>query len=739
MLSRLKSYSFKELITRTIICLVCVGFILALLLAFWTRANLNQPPHSLRGLMSSGSHVQVLDRSGVPLNTTYQNRWNIHDTSELHDIPQFLRTAFILSEDKRFYDHNGPDWTARISALFTNIKSGRAIRGASTISEQTIRMIYPRPRTLKSRWLEGFDAHRLERDFNKDEIFEFYLNQVPYAANRRGVAQAAHYYFNRDLATLSQKEMLALTVLVRAPSYMDLWKDTGRVEGRIKSLADQLVQAGHLTPTQRDLLLEEKLSLEAPRRNLDASSFVRHVKLHFSEINLDRPKLRSSLDANLQNYVQALLDTRLRDLKSKNVANAAVLVVDHQTGEILTWAVGGSRDQDTPGRLIDTVTTRRQPGSALKPFLYSLALEKGWSAATMIHDGPLIESVGHGLHSYQNYSREFYGPVTLRQALGNSLNIPALKTLQFVGAESYLDYLAEFGFEALSAHPNFYGDGIALGNGEVSLFELVQAYTVLANGGLYKEISAVPDAHRATPRRVMPRQVASLMGNILSDRQARKLEFGEYSILNFPIQTAVKTGTSNDYRDSWAVGFNHRYTAGIWMGNLDQTPTDGVTGSTGPALLLRSIFAHLSKYDQTRPLYLDPTLISTELCQKTHEVKQAGDRCETYVEWFTKDTKPSERIIEASTQTPIRMRRPVNGLHIAYDPRVPTKDQAFEFYIQGLSNGDIIDWTIDNEQVTTKTETYLWPIEKGEHFVEATIHREGEEVVTLKKVRFLVK
>ncbi|HEY3515677.1 MAG TPA: biosynthetic peptidoglycan transglycosylase, partial [Gammaproteobacteria bacterium] len=166
--------------------------------------------------------MQVLDRRGEPLNATFTNGWNLYDAVPLHDIPPFLRTAFVIAEDKRFFEHHGPDWRARLSAAWTNVQSGRAVRGASTISEQVVRMLHPRPRSVWSRWLEGFEARELEQRFTKNEILAFYLNQVPYAANRRGVRQAASYYFDRDLATLSKKEMLALAVLVRAPTRFDL-------------------------------------------------------------------------------------------------------------------------------------------------------------------------------------------------------------------------------------------------------------------------------------------------------------------------------------------------------------------------------------------------------------------------------------------------------------------------------------------------------------------------------------
>lgn len=717
----------------------CLSVGLGLCLSLATAANLRPVPDSFGKVLSSAQHLQILDRRAEPLNVTYQNDWNVHDTRQLHEIPEFLKTAFIHSEDKRFYDHSGVDWRARLSAVFSNIKSLRSVRGASTITEQSVRMVGPRPRTIWSRWLEGFEARRLEDQFSKEDIFEFYLNQVPYTANRRGAAQAAYYYFDRDLSTLSRKEMLALAVLVRAPSRMDLWKSTTRVDAAIERLTDIMVGRGVISKAEQTLILSEKFSLNAPKSPVSAREFITHIKTHPMLDHAGWPKVKTSLDGRLQERVQTLLDQRLKALSDKNVFNGAVLAVDHSSGEILSWNVAGKGDANTPGKFIDAVTTPRQPGSALKPFLYSLALEKGWTAATIIEDAPLVESVGNGLHAYQNYSREFYGDVTLRQALGNSLNIPALKALTHVGGQDYLDHLADFGFTGLNQHADFYGDGIALGNGEVTLFELVQAYAALANDGVFTPLA--PFHERLESRngqQIISPELASLIGNILSDNRAREMEFGAYSILNFPVQTAVKTGTSSDYRDSWAVGFNHRYTVGIWMGNLDQRPTDGLTGSLGPALLLRSIFAELNQRRETRPLALHTSLEQIDICAQTGQARSLNETCQSYPEYFLAGTAPQTRK-PVSKPSKISLRQPTPGLHIAYDPRQPKSNQAFEFQLAGLMPLDSVEWHVGGKTINTQGARLAWPLEKGEHKVEVIIWRGGKQVHKIAPTQFLVK
>ncbi|HEY8522105.1 MAG TPA: penicillin-binding protein 1C [Gammaproteobacteria bacterium] len=725
----------------------------ALALTAATLAGLRDLPTTLEP--PAPSAPRIVDRHGMPLSVSYTEPWNVHDRVALHEVPPLLRAAFVAAEDKRFFEHDGVDWWARLAALATNVAHGRAVRGASTITEQVVRMLHPRPRTLWSRWLEGFEAMRLERAFSKGEILELYLNQVPYAANRRGVVQAARYYFNRDLDTLNRKEMLALAVLVRAPSRLDLVRAPHASEGAIERLADALVAAGALDAAERAALEAEPLALEPAELDVRAPHFVRHVRTQIEALPYSPRTVRTTLDGSLQRTVQALLDRRIAALAANGVRDGAVLVADHRTGEVLAWVVAGGGREGGPVTHIDAVTTPRQPGSALKPFVYALALDSGWTAAHVVEDAPLAEPTAFGLHSYRNYSRRFYGPVTVRDALGNSLNIPALKALQHVGAERFLDTLHALGFRGLDEHPDHYGDGIALGSGAVTLLELVQAYAALANGGVARPLRTLLDdaAEPGGGERVFSAEAASLIGNILSDPEARALEFGRDSVLAFPLQTAVKTGTSSDFRDAWAVGYDYRHVVGVWLGNLDQTPSAGVSGSTGPALLLRSVFAELARTAQTRPLYLSPRLTRRTVCVPVPGAA-LEDECVQRAEWFAPGTGPEAslqaqaaggetravgRPARAQDAHPIRLRRPTEGLLLAYDPRLPPESQAFEFAVDGVAPGDRVEWHIDDEVIAAEGGRYLWSVERGEHRVAATVLRDGTEIARLGAVRFIVK
>ncbi|MGP0630216.1 transglycosylase domain-containing protein [Nitrospina sp. 32_T5] len=688
--------------------------------------------------------MQVTDRFGAPLRVTYQTRWNANDTLPLHAVPEFLKRAFVVSEDKRFYQHGGIDWLARLHAAWQNVKALDTVRGASTLTEQVVRILHPRPRTVWSRWLEGFEARRLEKSFTKSDILELYLNQVPYASQRRGVAQAAHYYFNRDLDTLTKREMLALVVLVRAPSRFDLYRDPQTVNAAIGRLARTLHEQGVLTDAEIKQIHAETFKLESPSLPVEATHFVRHVTTQSAQ--QWQPSLRTTLDGALQSTIQTLLDQRLAQLKRRSVRHGAVLVADHTTGEILAWAVAGEPDEIVPGSFIDAVTTPRQPGSSLKPFVYALALENGWTAATRILDAPLAESVGTGLHSYRNYSRNFYGPVTLRNALGNSLNIPAVRAAKFVGVDNYHRFLQTLGFTTLDEHPDFYGDGLALGNGEVTLYEMVQAYAALAHGGVGRPLTPwMDDSAPREEKRVVSGPVASLIANILSDPEARRLEFGAGSVLNLPVQTAVKTGTSTDYRDAWAVGFNDRFTVGVWMGNLDQNPMEDVTGSTGPALLLRSVFAELNRHRETRPLAMDPQLVPRDLCREpAGEVMKVSlddqSACRWVTEWFVPGTEPEDVEARPYREREVKWIQPVWGLRMAMDSRIPDEHEAFEFAIQGVDDTDTVEWMLNNTPLAvTEGGKYLWNLERGRQHLTATIHKPTHTTPQTLQVVFYVK
>lgn len=701
-----------------------------------TACSVRLFPNSLQFVEGELKKVQVLDRNGVPLSLTYHNDWNIQEQRVLSAMPPFLVNSFIFAEDKRFYTHSGVDWWARLHSVVQNVLAGRSVRGASTITEQVVRLLHPRPRTIWSRWIEGNEAVSLEKRFSKSEILEFYLNQVPFGGRRRGVAQAARYYWDRDLDTLSKKEMLALAVIVRAPAKLDLRRNVKAPLAAIDRLAKRLALNDLITVDELQETAADTLQIAPPKFPSYASHFVHYVHSRVVDPQkYTRGRVLSTIDASLQQRVNEILESRVKDLERREVADGAVLVVDNRTGEILAWVNAGDFENAKAGSQIDAVLTPRQPGSTLKPFLYALAISKGWTASTIINDAPLAQAVGLGMHNYRNYSRTFYGKIRLREALGNSLNVPAIKAIKFTGKSAFLNWLKELGFGTLKQHSDFYGEGLALGNGEVSLYELVQAYRVIANHGVYTPLTALrrPDGEvrRDERRQVMSSKVSSLIADILADPQARRREFGSGGILQLPVQTAVKTGTSSDYRDAWAVGFSEHFTVGVWMGNLNRFSMREVSGAVGPALVLRSVFAELNRRQDTRGLYVSPQLISRTVCAETGEL--AAPHCPTINEWFLPEHEPKELCHSHATEVgeqfvapqadPV-ITFPTPGLQMALDPRIPDSLEYFPFELNSDISLKRAEWLVDGLVAGTSSMAsgrFLWPLNRGRHTVQARV------------------
>lgn len=669
----------------------------------------------------------ITDRYGEPIYSTYQTRWNHQDLRKLHYFPEFLIRSLIYSEDQSFFQHCGVDWKAKLSAVYQNIRARRIVRGASTITEQVIHMLNPRPRTFWTKWIELIESIILERSYTKSDILEFYLNQVPFASNRNGMLQAAKCYFNRDLDTLNEKEILALVILLKAPTSYDLKRSKKQVERRLIPLEKGLKEQGIL---KRDLF-DIPLLLSHKNSRVNADHFLNYVK----DQGLFQEK--TTLDGHLQNYCSQLLTHRLKNLLQSGVQHGAILVADHQTGEILAWVVGSGTAVPTS---INAVLVRRQPGSTLKPFVYAQAFDKGWRGTTLIEDAPLVGAVGTGFHKFRNYSNTYYGFVTVREALANSLNIPAVKALQFVGVNTCLETFHQLGMLSLTRGSEIYNEGLVLGNGEISLFELVQAYTVFPNGGKIRPLIYTQKKKGNFLPIIFSPFATSLIGDILSDPQARRFEFGSSGIMNFPVQTAIKTGTSNDYRDSLAVGYNHRYVVGIWLGNLENKATKGVTGSLGAVILLRGIFSYLNKGDYPQNLPVDQNLIRRKIC-----LKRSGD---TQCTWQSELVLPDDAIPD---EIPIvemcRVLKPTPNLKMAIDLRIPLNQQKFEFQLSSLKTpegvGDQAEWIVDGQTFAkTKGPRCLWSLERGNHTLKVIVSKvhDGEMSLYISpEISFTVK
>lgn len=727
-------------------CLLIIAGITAF--AGYIREQVLPVPIGLPPIDESLQRASFLDRRGEILTTTYENRWNTSAEVALRDIPPFLVNAFLASEDGRYFQHGGTDWRGVASAIWDSARFFRLVRGGSSITEQSVRMVNTRPRTIISRLVEVVEARQLEAHFSKSQILEFYLNQVPFAARRRGVLQGAHLLFDRDLSTLSEKEMSALVVMVRAPAYFDPRKDPKRVEAAIENLLLRMQSRNLIDGVELERILSQKIQLRSSKNPLEASHFVRFVREETKLLRNDGP-IRTTLDGTLQRRLQNIMKQRLGGLKDRGVHDGALLAVDNETGEILAWVNGSDFFSKNAGSQIDGVVSPRQPGSTLKPFLYAMAFDNGWSPASIVMDEPLARPVAAGIHRFRNYSGTYHGPVTVRDALGNSLNIPAVQAVQSLGTVPFLAKLRDLGFSSLDREPDFYGEGVALGAGEVTLYELVRAYMVLATGGKFRELTTIERQFPLQSKQVLSSTATSLIGDILSDAGARQLEFSDDSVLDFPIQTAVKTGTSTDYRDAWAVGFSSRYTVGVWMGNLGRTSMSDVTGSTGPALVLRSAFAELERRSEPRPLKVTAGLVRKKICRVTGLLP--GESCPIREELFRSKQVPQAKCsgnhIQAAHKPHedfmkgLAIRLPTSGMIAALDPRIPDELEAFPFEISESVSHSPVEWIVDGKSIGESRDEFSrmpWKPVRGKHVVQARRKR-GDGFEISAPIGFLVK
>jgi penicillin-binding protein 1C len=543
--------------------------------------------------------LSIRDNKGVLLREQLARPDGRNYWVPLEQISADLINATIASEDQRFWQHDGVDLLAFFRAVTQNIGQQRIISGASTLTMQLARVLDRAPQrrwTTKAR--QVLLAKKLELVIDKRAIVEQYLNRVPYGNGTFGVEAASRRYFDKPAAQLSLGEAATLAGLPRSPSgYNPFKKGNQRLLRRKRYILWQMLKQGYIDENQHRLALAERPHFRGVERSFRAPHFVSDV---IRRIQQKKPAdVRSTIDHRLQKQVELAVTRTLKRLEDKRVTNAAVIVVDNASSSILAY-VGSADflDKKHSGQ-VDGSRALRQPGSALKPFTYALALESGYTPATLLPDLPAAFSTPQGVYHPQNYSRTFHGPVRLRAALANSYNVPAIRTARFVGVGPLLGLLHRFGFSSLKLPAEHYGLGLTLGNGEVNLQELVAAYAALARGGKYKNLRLIEEVRdvdgKRFPyapelgRRVLSKRSATLITHMLSDAKARIPAFGRDNVLSLRFDAAAKTGTSKDFRDNWTVGYTPRFTVGVWVGNFDGSSMHDVSGITGAGPLWAAV------------------------------------------------------------------------------------------------------------------------------------------------------
>ncbi|MCV2361388.1 penicillin-binding protein 1C [Paucibacter sp. TC2R-5] len=702
---------------------VCgLGLSLGLAMPAWAQASFEQVRAAHRV-----SDFTLLAANGEALQTLrldHQRRalaW-----VALEEVSPALLQALLLGEDKRFYEHSGVDWSAVARSAWGNLWNTRT-SGASTLTMQLAGLIdagLARPaagRSLSQKLGQVVLAGQLERSWSKAQILEAYLNSVPLRGEVVGINALAQTLFAKHPSGLNAEEAALAAAMLRAPN---------AAPALLAQRACGLLQLmGRSADSQCEALKGDTEALLARR---PAMLLGEQLAPHFARqfLRADGPALqRSSLEAGLQRYAMSLLKQQLAELSGRNVEDGALLVLDNASGQVLAWV--GSSGALSSAAQVDGVLARRQPGSTLKPFIYQLALEKRLiTSSSLLDDSPTQISTPAGLYLPQNYDREFKGFVSARSALGNSLNVPAVRLTAMLGAEALFDRFNALGL-ALPETSGFYGLSLALGSSDVSLLALSNAYRSMANSGQYSPVplnqragsnSSSPTAN-AAPRRVSTAAASFITADILADNSARARTFGFDSVLASAGFAAVKTGTSKDMRDNWCLGFTSRYTIGVWVGNASGEAMHGVSGVSGAAPVWAKLAGYLHRAQPSRAPQAPIGLVQ-------QRVEFEAEREPARPEWFIRGTEQTRMRATAQQRSNqgLGISNPLNGSIYALDPDIPPAAQKIRF------EGQAGRWEL-NGKFLGRGSHLAWAPQPGRHVLRLL----DERGRVLQQLRFEVR
>ncbi len=591
----------KNRVPKKVKFTIALGLILAIFISYsvflLTAAYQLPSPDHLTDL-DKPLTTEIYDRNGKILYRFYegQNRTLV----KLSDVPDYLKEATVAIEDKNFYKHNGIDIVAMTRAFYNNYYQHQKLQGASTITQQLIKnTLLSSEQTYTRKFKEAILAVWAETIYSKDQILGMYLNEAPYGGPTVGAQAAAQTYFGKDVQDLDLAESTYLAGLTASPTEFSPYGTNPALgKTRQKEVLQRMVEDKYITQAQADTALAEELQIKPPTTDIKAPHFVMYVKNYLAKkygpriVAQGGLKVYTTLDLGLQDQVQKIVAQEVNNLGSLQVGNGAAMVTDAQTGQIL--AMVGSKDYWNPqfGNY-NLALAIRQPGSSIKPVTYVTAFKKGYTPGNTVLDAPVAFSDQWG-NSYApvNYDGTFHGPVSIRIALGSSLNIPAVKILASVGIDSMIQTARDMGITTFT-NPKSYGLSLTLGGAGVKMIEMMGMYQTLAENGVYRPVTPLLKVVNSTGQvleeysdqgqQVVQPELAYMVTSILSDNSARTLAFGPNSLLNLP-GVAVKTGTTDNKRDNWTFGYTPQFVVGVWVGNNDNSPmnpslTSGITGA----------------------------------------------------------------------------------------------------------------------------------------------------------------
>lgn len=685
---------------------------------------------------------RVYDRNGTLLQVVPLSEGGRREFTPIKKIPKFVQKNFIRQEDRRFYFHHGVDWLAMADAFVQNKMSGKIVRGGSTITMQLAKNInHDNSISLRRKLKDIFFAYRIEAKLSKKKILELYLNSIYFGANSYGVTSGARTFFGCDLDELSENQIKVLSIIPRNPTYYNPLEHSEHF-AKFSSELEQTARSARLY----------SYPFEMPH-------FVNHV---VKNEKADY-ELHTSVDLEITKMAESFLREALDQAQGSRITNGSLLLLNNEDGSVIAWLGNGNFfDSENSGQ-IDGVLVENQPGSSMKPFLYALAMEKDLiQPSTVLADVP-SEFGNEKLYIPENFNNRFNGPVRTRIALASSLNVPAVSTLNKVGVPVYLEKLYELGFDSLKKNGRgIQADlGLALGAGEVSLYELVPAFSVFVRDGVYLPVSIKMSNKLTNGSKVYATDISRIICSILSDKGARSLGFGYTQTFQTEYPSIFKTGTSNQYQNIIALGATKNFTIGVWMGNFSGNTVMGKTGSSLPAWVAKNVLDRLEGDRNSWSQFPEPEHYHKERICSLSGLK-AGADCKATVTEYVKDgtsletckwhkeingevqviyppeyqqwlrMRNNEGLIEYSN-APLTVITPKNDSLFFYSALNQDK-QAIPFEVTGGTE-DVLEILYDEKKFATINRPFIFqlPVSRGEHSCRVICG--GEEQTILFTVR----
>ncbi len=641
------------------------------------------------------------------------------------DVPTRVADAILALEDRRFWDHPGVDLVAMMRAARSDLFSGRRVSGASTIAMQVARMQHPESRTLVHKFCEAATALVMTARYGRQAVLQHYLTLVPFGENTHGIADAAAWYFDRPVEDLSWAQIALLSAIPQSPSRYDLGRPSGLAQAKIRAalaLARLRQQNVIDAPTYAEALAD--LAALAPRQYPARQPSALQAILKIEALNQTAPpaeEIHSTIDLALQARITGIAQNRFASLEGFGAQQFAVVVADRASMDVLALVGSDNYGPENEGE-IDYATRWRSPGSTLKPFIFAQALDRGAiTPASVLQDAPDSGT------DVDNADHRFLGPLLPEQALGNSRNVPAAALVRRDGLEESHLFLSELGLADATHSGSYYGLSLAIGGMPTQLNRLVAAYGTLANDGIWQNLRWYQEQPEPEPRRLISLGTARSITLFLSDPMARLPSFARLGATEFPFPVAVKTGTSQGFRDAWAMEYTDKYVIGIWVGRPDGAPMDQIGGITSAALIGQDILMNLYNgetdgQDDTN-FAPPPDTASVDVCAETGAV---GGHCAAQLALYL----PAHESLPPRTQKPgaLRITSPLNHQNFILNPDAPPGLAVLPLHAEGGSGGGV-EWYVDGQpyQMANEADTVNWPATPGRHVFEARDPYDGTQ------------